>query len=291
MTDLQFAGAKGFRLDPLLGEGNHIRQIKNALTRLGYYRPDRKTGVTDERDPQFKDALYAFQRSAAIFFDDTDIGPGSTTERILNRELVTLNDDVRYVWRTVGDGKVREGHASKEGHVFRWSDLEDGAHPGEDYNCRCWAEPVNPPWNPWIDWVRNIHDPQNPYADAINPTWSPLDFVSLGAVAVGVKATKNFIDTRPILKRPDGVPKEWGEELVQNGVGKIYKDPKDRSGGTYVKVQKGRPENSMAGQRYDNVRWQKDGKSFDVNGNIVDRRSKESHIPIKDFKFNPEKFK
>ena len=42
----------------------------------------------------------------------------------------------------MGDGKVRGAHAEREGQVFTWIDPPDGGHPGEDYNCRCWAEPV-----------------------------------------------------------------------------------------------------------------------------------------------------
>lgn len=48
----------------------------------------------------------------------------------------------KYVWRTVGDERVRESHAKKDGEVFSWdSPPSDTGHPGEDYNCRCWAEP------------------------------------------------------------------------------------------------------------------------------------------------------
>lgn len=52
-----------------------------------------------------------------------------------------------YTWRTVGDERVRETHASVDGEVFQWdsppSETDDN-HPGEDYQCRCWAEPVLP---------------------------------------------------------------------------------------------------------------------------------------------------
>lgn len=47
----------------------------------------------------------------------------------------------RYVWRTRGDGKVRLEHRRNEGRIFRWDDPPDTGHPGEDYNCRCEAEP------------------------------------------------------------------------------------------------------------------------------------------------------
>ena len=52
-----------------------------------------------------------------------------------------------YTWRTVGDERVRETHADVDGQVFSWdsppSETDDN-HPGEDYQCRCWAEPVLP---------------------------------------------------------------------------------------------------------------------------------------------------
>lgn len=64
-----------------------------------------------------------------------------------NGELMHLRQDElgieEYVWRTVGDERVRDDHASKEGETFRWDDPPaDTGHPGEDYQCRCTAEPV-----------------------------------------------------------------------------------------------------------------------------------------------------
>jgi SPP1 gp7 family putative phage head morphogenesis protein len=52
-----------------------------------------------------------------------------------------------YVWRTVGDERVRDTHAEVDGETFSWDSPPsetDGNHPGEDYQCRCWAEPVLP---------------------------------------------------------------------------------------------------------------------------------------------------
>lgn len=52
-----------------------------------------------------------------------------------------------YVWRTVGDERVRETHEEVDGQTFSWdsppSETDDN-HPGEDYQCRCWAEPILP---------------------------------------------------------------------------------------------------------------------------------------------------
>jgi len=52
-----------------------------------------------------------------------------------------------YVWRTVGDERVRDTHDAVDGQFFSWDNPPgetDGNHPGEDYQCRCWAEPVLP---------------------------------------------------------------------------------------------------------------------------------------------------
>ena len=49
-----------------------------------------------------------------------------------------------YIWRTRRDGKVRPRHAEREGQIFAWDNPPPGGHPGEDYNCRCTAEPYIP---------------------------------------------------------------------------------------------------------------------------------------------------
>jgi len=52
-----------------------------------------------------------------------------------------------YKWRTVGDGRVRPAHGFLEGLYFTWAkgavglDKPGAKHPGQDYRCRCYAEP------------------------------------------------------------------------------------------------------------------------------------------------------
>lgn len=48
----------------------------------------------------------------------------------------------RYTWRTSMDERVRESHAILEGKEFSWDDPPAVGHPGQDYNCRCTAEPI-----------------------------------------------------------------------------------------------------------------------------------------------------
>lgn len=52
----------------------------------------------------------------------------------------------KFVWRTAGDERVREEHAELDGEEFDYDDppVVEGeeALPGEQIQCRCWAEPV-----------------------------------------------------------------------------------------------------------------------------------------------------
>lgn len=87
---------------------------------------------------------------------DAWIGPAedeavrdAAEERLLRAFAGALNEERQralgiegYVWRTRGDGKVRDAHAARSGRLFRWDDVPEGGHPGQDHNCRCVAEPV-----------------------------------------------------------------------------------------------------------------------------------------------------
>jgi hypothetical protein len=310
-----------------------VRRVKRALGCWGYYTPDPIVGVTGEMDEGCWKALHAFQRAHMIPFADT-AGPGSVTERVLNEELAALEAaGAPFVWRTADDDKVRHEHALRSGRVFTFDNPPDGELPGEDYNCRCWAEPLNPSRHPLAEEARRgqieallsgvesfgferngLGRPENipldPMVDAINPTIGPFEILAGAAVArVGggaivstiTRALANKVRSEraslrkqgddPVFKKPEGIPDDWVVTRTENGTGVQYTSPGDKSRGTYVKIEKGKPNNSMPGQKYDNVRWQKNGQSLDVNGNSVQRKSLESHIPLKDFKFNPEIFK
>jgi SPP1 gp7 family putative phage head morphogenesis protein len=65
----------------------------------------------------------------------------------LNGQLTELRQlDIgidEYRWNTSMDERVRPSHAEHEGKIFKWSEPpEETGHPGEDYQCRCWAEPI-----------------------------------------------------------------------------------------------------------------------------------------------------
>ena len=53
-----------------------------------------------------------------------------------------------YIWRCVTDGRTRDNHYVMNGTYHEWKNPPavglngEKRHPGEDWNCRCWAEPA-----------------------------------------------------------------------------------------------------------------------------------------------------
>jgi hypothetical protein len=72
---------------------------------------------------------------------------GTPIEWSIKQERPTTH----YIWRTRGDDKVRPSHAANNGQVFAWDDPPETGHPGEDYGCRCTAEPFMPSVDEFIE--------------------------------------------------------------------------------------------------------------------------------------------
>lgn len=49
-----------------------------------------------------------------------------------------------YRWITSNDERVRPEHAALDGQIFAWNDPPPPGNPGQDYRCRCTAEPLFP---------------------------------------------------------------------------------------------------------------------------------------------------
>lgn len=74
----------------------------------------------------------------------------------LTQARADLVGSTQYIWRTAGDSDVRLGHKQMAGKVCDWRDppaVNEGSkskphimhhHPGEIWNCRCYAEPIIP---------------------------------------------------------------------------------------------------------------------------------------------------
>ena len=66
------------------------------------------------------------------------------SSKTVDRRSEAETAPTHYIWRTRQDGKVRPSHAANHGKVFAWDEPPATGHPGEDYECRCRAEPYNP---------------------------------------------------------------------------------------------------------------------------------------------------
>ncbi|MDH5722994.1 MAG: peptidoglycan-binding protein [Alphaproteobacteria bacterium] len=129
--------SKLFASDSIVDEDD-VRQIKKALNRLGYYRPNKKTGITGISDAEIFEAIKVFQESQGLLPTGV-VRPDDDTMKAINREIAGKQEGL-YIWHTVGDEKVRPEHAVLNRTLRNWKDSPD---PGDDFNCRCWAEVVD----------------------------------------------------------------------------------------------------------------------------------------------------
>ena len=87
------------------------------------------------------------------------------------------------------------------------------------------------------------------------------------------------------LVRPKGVPKHWIKKPGKNGRVR-YIDPDNPHNS--VRVSSGDPNHPFPNSREPYVRWTRNGKPLDVNGNpLPTKNSAEAHIPLSDFEFKP----
>lgn len=92
----------------------------------------------EEIAAEMQDAYGISERRAALIARDQI---GKLNGQLNAVRLQNLGSS-RYRWLTVGDERVRDAHAERNGQVFLWDDPPEGGHPGEDYNCRCIASPI-----------------------------------------------------------------------------------------------------------------------------------------------------
>jgi SPP1 gp7 family putative phage head morphogenesis protein len=86
-------------------------------------------------------------KSRAVLIARTET---SRTATALARVRSMAAGSTHYIWHTVGDMDVRPGHRDMEGKTCEWAhppavkenDRVMHHHPGEIWNCRCWAEPI-----------------------------------------------------------------------------------------------------------------------------------------------------
>jgi SPP1 gp7 family putative phage head morphogenesis protein len=115
-------------------------QTIERIVNNGFRAGQRASTVADQLVKQL-----GVQQSKAEFWARDQIG--SLNGQLTRQRQKDIGVE-EYIWRTSMDERVRETHRALEGTKHSWDDPPTvGArevHPGEDYNCRCTAEPVIP---------------------------------------------------------------------------------------------------------------------------------------------------
>ena len=132
------------------------------------------------------------------------------------KSMTETRSATHYIWRTSGDEKVRSSHAANNGKIFAWDNPPETGHPGEDYNCRCWAEPYygfdNAP----------IHDPP---LESVYPELIFLPLLRFGRIFSTLLRrirdvdadTLNEVQARNLKRFDQKLPKDAGEIQVIRG--------------------------------------------------------------------------
>lgn len=110
------------------------------------------------------------------------------------------------------------------------------------------------------------------------------------AKAVPKTAPRSPMKTAPaptpkqiISQKPQGVPSHWNKAPSKKDGGVQYVNPLNNH--DRVRVMPGNPLSPNVGQRQPYIIRQLNGKYYDAQGNIVNKKSLEGHIPYDDFIF------
>jgi len=92
-----------------------------------------------------------FDRLAEIIQERYDVAE-SRAELIARDQVSKFQGDLnrvrqrdlgieKFVWRSMGDERVRDEHVDRNGQTYEWDKPPEGETPGEPVACRCYAEP------------------------------------------------------------------------------------------------------------------------------------------------------
>jgi SPP1 gp7 family putative phage head morphogenesis protein len=106
-----------------------------------------------ESSTRAKEAAAQIARSAKVTESRALLIARTETARtatVLVQARAEAIGSTHYIWKTAGDADVRPGHRAMEGKTCEWADpppVNEGGrimhhHPGEIWNCRCYAEPI-----------------------------------------------------------------------------------------------------------------------------------------------------
>ncbi|MBW6494007.1 MAG: hypothetical protein K0B16_05535 [Burkholderiaceae bacterium] len=143
------------KLDSVIAD--NTRMLLNALTPLDTVPWVTEADLRDVSDAK-EEALRQWDARLTAIFEEYETHPQrlrpllNAMEVRLLRAFAGLINQLRqqdlgierYIWRSQDDAKVRDSHADFDDQVFRWDLPPAGGHPGQAFNCRCFAEPVVP---------------------------------------------------------------------------------------------------------------------------------------------------
>jgi SPP1 gp7 family putative phage head morphogenesis protein len=121
---------------------NNVEQVIEAGVQAGMRSRDlakQITGIVSTGGEGSSELRKARNRAAVIARDQT-----LTHSAQLSRSRQRANGIDSFIWRTVGDGRVRDLHEDRDGVEYTWKDGAGGTdtYPGDGVQCRCSAEPV-----------------------------------------------------------------------------------------------------------------------------------------------------
>jgi SPP1 gp7 family putative phage head morphogenesis protein len=115
-----------------------------VIVRDGFRGGDRNATITKA----IKERFGVTRNKAKLLARDQISKMNGQLERLTAKE----NGVKKYIWHTNFDGRERPDHAKLDGEVFSWDKPPitvttgkrsgERNHPGEDIQCRCWAENV-----------------------------------------------------------------------------------------------------------------------------------------------------
>ena len=152
----QISAVVGGNLLPMTDDSDTIKGFINANVQAIKSIPEQYLGKVERI---INDGYRSGKRAASLADAIAEVG-GVTKRRanfIARDQIGSLNGQLtrrrqkalgvkEYIWRTSLDEGVRHSHAQLEGTRHSWDDPPTvgnrKVHPGEDYGCRCTAEPV-----------------------------------------------------------------------------------------------------------------------------------------------------
>lgn len=121
---------------------SNVEQVIEAGVQAGTRASDlarQITAVSTSEGTPSSELEKARKRAAVIARDQT-----LTHSAQLSRSRQRANGISKFVWRTVGDGRVRDIHEDRDGEEYTWADGAGSfdTYPGDGVQCRCSSEPI-----------------------------------------------------------------------------------------------------------------------------------------------------